>query len=545
MKSPFDKLNEDHLNALLDVAPEVGTALGLLERDDQWPDPSEASREEALRRLSAWQSALMDVPQDALSDDQKLDREVFGAHLKLVEYAHTQLASRRHDPDVLSPVCWTLFRQLRAPGVPDEQRFLCMKERLRLLDGFLTTARAGVLAPDALWLQHARDAAAQMPAMVRSIQEQGATAAIPLALKEDLARSVEAALTALGEHDAWLRGMVPSDRAHWVLGEERFNELLKLRRISLDSAELGQMGERCVEEYRIERTRAAQRLYPGKPAAEALAAAQTDLPEAFDAVLDRMRGAILSARKFVQEQDLCALPETEGIEVLAAPASLSPLIPFSALFPASNYAPTQASVLLVTLPVDGLLGACNVREVENTAIHEGYPGHHVQQATANRSTSVPRNGVPLGYFADPSAGWAAETVEGWAHYCAEMMREQGFEAGPASRLQTAQGALWRAHRMVIDVGLATGRMTLDEATARLRADTEMTLEAASAEVRRCTRLPGYALSSLYGKQEVFHLRKRASELWRDQFSLGRFHGTLLSMGCVPLHFVRARLEPAP
>ncbi|MBI5496447.1 MAG: DUF885 domain-containing protein [Deltaproteobacteria bacterium] len=536
----FDRVNEEHLAGLVDLAPDVGTQLGLTQHDDAWPDPTENGRGAVLRHVRHWGDALEGLAPEGLTPEQAFDRKVFVAHVELVRFAHEHAAQRRHDPDVLSGVAWTLLRQLQSPWVPAEQRLANLAARLRGLDAFLGAARSVVTAPDTLWTEVARRVAAEAPALVNAVAQSARADAVTDALKEDVAHAAESALVALHAHQDWLRDLVPTGD-HRILGEEKFRELCRLRALPDDPAALLETGRRFVAEYRAERRRWAQRVRPGVVVADALRLLEVDAPASFAEGLQRVHRASLAAREFVREKNLVLLPAGEELVVLETPAPLRPLIPFAALLAAPRFAPEQRSVYLVTPRADGALGGFCTPDTENTAIHEGYPGHHVQQVFANTATGLLRDGVPVGITSEPAGAWATDTIEGWAHYCEEMMREEGYRGGAPARLQIAHEALWRAHRVVLDVGLATGRTTVEEAVAALTTDLAMPQDAAVAEVARYTRTPGYPLCYLVGKQALFDLRRAAKIKWKDAYTPRRFHDLVLTAGNVPMKYVTMRL----
>lgn len=543
-QATFDKVNEDHLAALLETAPDVGTLLGLPQGDDRWPDPSEAGRASSVAVATRWASALGSLADADLTEAQRLDREVFTAHVALLTFAHAELHARQHDPDVLTPVSWTLLRQLQASHVSQEQRFLNLASRLRGLGTYLAAARGVVTAPEALWMDVARAVAAEASAMVNAVVEGARASDISGVLKDDVEHAAQQALSAVSTHQAWLRDLVPAPGVHWQVGREKFLELCRLRGLPADLTFLQETGARFVAECTAERKRWAHRLLPGRSEEEALALLASDPPATFAEGLDRVKRASQDARAFVRDHGLALMPAGEELLVLETPAPLRPLIPFAALLPAPRFSAEQRSVYLVTPPLDGgpLKDFCTT-DVENTAIHEGYPGHHVQQTFASTSTGLIRDGVPLGLFADPGATWATETVEGWAHYCEEMMRDEGFRPGAAARLQVAKDALWRAHRVVIDVALSTGSMTVEQAVERLEQRAGLLPAAARAEVQRYTRTPGYPMCYLLGKEMLFGLRHRAKVAWRDSYSARRFHDLVLSSGNIPMKWLGQRLTP--
>ena len=95
----------------------------------------------------------------------------------------------------------------------------------------------------------------------------------------------------------------------------------------------------------------------------------------------------------------------------------------------------------------------NYASISNTSIHEAYPGHHLQLDVARRNGSLTR------LLAD-----APEFVEGWGMYSELLMREHGFDASPRFRLIMHTDAIWRACRIILDVRMHRGELTMDEAT---------------------------------------------------------------------------------
>src|SRR5204862_46903 len=58
--------------------------------------------------------------------------------------------------------------------------------------------------------------------------------------------------------------------------------------------------------------------------------------------------------------------------------------------------------------------------------------------------------------------WTPLTVEGWALYCEDMMGEEGFYATEAERFFQRVHLLWRAVRVLLDVGLHTRGITYEQ-----------------------------------------------------------------------------------
>ena len=169
--------------------------------------------------------------------------------------------------------------------------------------------------------------------------------------------------------------------------------------------------------------------------------------------------------------------------------------------------------------------------ISNTSIHEAYPGHHLQLAVASHHPSLTRMLTE-----------APEFVEGWGMYSEQMMREEGFDAGPAFRAAMYTDAVWRACRIILDVRMHRGELTPDEATDFLVEHTGFEVANARAEVRRYTYTPGYQLSYLLGKVLILGLREDERRRRGAGFSLKGFHDTLLRNGSLPISFHRRLLR---
>ncbi len=164
-------------------------------------------------------------------------------------------------------------------------------------------------------------------------------------------------------------------------------------------------------------------------------------------------------------------------------------------------------------------------------VHEVSPGHFAHARALRRASSD---------VARTLQGYAF--TEGWAHYCEEMVIEVGFRADdPRYRVGMAIEGLTRVVRLLSALGVHTGALTLDEATAMFERDAFLEGPAARAEARRASYDPGYGRYT-WGKLEILALRERARAQWGAGFSLPRFHAALLSLGAPPIGLIDAALE---
>ncbi len=110
---------------------------------------------------------------------------------------------------------------------------------------------------------------------------------------------------------------------------------------------------------------------------------------------------------------------------------------------------------------------------------------------------------------------------------------RGLFAGPELRLLQLKDLLWRACRVVADVGLHTQGWKVERATDFLVSEAALDPPGAAAEVRRYCGTPTQPLSYAVGMREIVRLRDRARERAGAAFSLRRFHDELLAWGTIP------------
>jgi uncharacterized protein (DUF885 family) len=129
------------------------------------------------------------------------------------------------------------------------------------------------------------------------------------------------------------------------------------------------------------------------------------------------------------------------------------------------------------------------------------------------------------------------------------MFEEGYHPDPLTRLFQLKDLLWRACRVVIDVGLHTGRMSFVQAVDFLVEQAMLERVNAETEVKRYTATPTQPMSYLVGKLLLLEMREEAKRRLGPGFSLYDFHSAVLASGSIPPSLMSAeiwdRLSPAP
>ena len=162
------------------------------------------------------------------------------------------------------------------------------------------------------------------------------------------------------------------------------------------------------------------------------------------------------------------------------------------------------------------------------SIHEALPGHYYQFLALRKTPSRLRQVFTSGSY-----------TEGWAHYCEQMMLEQGFGAGDAG-YELAQLVLAnrRIGRFIVGISMHTRGMTYEEGVRLFEERCYMAPITAAREARRGTMDPTYLVYTL-GKWRILELRDEVQRGLGSAFDLKKFHDALLRQGASPLPVVRA------
>ena len=102
--------------------------------------------------------------------------------------------------------------------------------------------------------------------------------------------------------------------------------------------------------------------------------------------------------------------------------------------------------------------------------------------------------------------------------------------------------LFRAARLVVDVGIHELKWTRQQAIEYMMATVGASRESAELEVERYMAWPGQALSYKIGQLKILELRGRAEQRLRASFEIRAFHDELLKDGAMPLSLLEAKMD---
>lgn len=163
--------------------------------------------------------------------------------------------------------------------------------------------------------------------------------------------------------------------------------------------------------------------------------------------------------------------------------------------------------------------------LEALTLHEAVPGHHLQIALSQELTHLPefRRNFYVNAFG-----------EGWGLYAEYLGHEMGLYKDPYSLFGRLTYDMWRACRLVIDVGIHTKGWTREQAVAYLADNTALSLHEVNTEINRYISWPGQALAYKIGEIKIKEMRKKAEDALKQDFDVRSFHDMVLSNGAVTL-----------
>jgi uncharacterized protein (DUF885 family) len=291
-----------------------------------------------------------------------------------------------------------------------------------------------------------------------------------------------------------------------------------------------------------------------------------DSPKSDDEMLAWYVEAGRRAVQYGRDQQLFAVPASYRLDVYPTPPVLRSAID-AAYYPAPTFKASGVGRFYLTPTGNdpAALRENNRASVADTAVHEGFPGHdwHYKYMTEHAAGISNIRWFTPGAVEDSSSMWGdSPATEGWGLYAEELMSEpvagrpHGFYTA-AEHLYELQGQLLRAVRVVVDVGIHTGRMSYDEAVdyyaanidfvpdARARAAADPAAGAvfsrAEKAIYRYSKWPTQAITYNTGKAAIIALREAFKAARGPAYQARDFHERYMRMGPVAPPLMREEL----
>lgn len=516
---------EKFFRAAWKLDPQDAAGLGLREYRGRL-GPNDPDSHQRRIRLFEQTLPLIEALPPGEGDDWT-DRRAFLSYLRTGLFFHRdhprwQIDPQTHSGAAVNSVFHLLVRHadnLRAV-TPDILSLIAGIPR------YLDEGHGCLRRPVPLWT----DLAVRSSTHAATFLEQAAAQIVPLAPSPARAKRLFAeAATAFRTYARRLGKITTGPANGFAVGRDNFEFLLRERMgTDASAAELLAEGHRLVAAVSAELKREAAK-FGRRPAHEILERLRGDwTPSAAD-LLCEYRAVTGRIKKHLASADLVSLPRGEKLKVIPVPDFLREQFPTAAYSAPGPFDSDQTGIFWVNdLSLHAKSEAARRAEIaqhfglELTCAHEAYPGHHLQFIVQNRHPSRLRRMFSHAIF-----------YEGWTLWCEKLCIEKKIYRAPHAKLIQLHDALWRAHRILVDIGLHTGGMPHAAATKHMMENVGFTKARAAADVNWYTAAPTVPMSYLLGREKVSKL------FAAHRGSLRQFNDWLLSHGAVPFSWFRS------
>lgn len=531
--STMDALSKAVFDWYVEWNPLAATSVGIHDRDHLMPKGTYQAELEERRHVKDFLATLEAIDKKTLSPSKRVDHGVLRNAMRLWIFQSEEVGIWQSMPEATDTLGAALFPLFMRSFAPLPMRLGSITERLERTPAFFGDMKGRVRTPVRIWSEIALESTQRMPGFLATIQAAGKDA-LPTTDRARLDEAVAKSNEALADYGRWIESdVIPRATTRVGIGAAKFRKLVRLRELGMTVDEIYAIGKKFLRDSKRELARLANEIKTGARIEEAKEIVKSDHPKTFTEALEYTRAVMVDAKKFVLDHGLATIPANDELTVIETPVFIRHVIPFAAYYAPAKFEKRQQGFYVVT-PVEDkpeMLREHSFAGTRNTAVHEAYPGHHVQLTCANLNPS----------YARILAG-ATETIEGWAHYCEDMMKQAGFSADPKTKFVQITDQIWRASRIIIDIDLHTGKMGFDKAVEFLVRESGMERPGAIAEVKRYTYNPGYQLSYLLGKHLILGLKKDVQRGLGKQFSDRLFHDMILYAGSLPMKYIREIFE---
>ncbi len=540
----FLKFVDQYFDAYFHFDPASATSAGIHKYDSELPAYSQADIQREILRNQRALKDLSSIPSSGLSETNLLDATVLHSLINghLLDLSNIRMWAK--DPSFYnSQVSTGLFTLVERDFAPIDERLKSVIARERRVPDILNSARANVTNPPAVYTNIAIESVQAQIDFLQNALPQAVAGAQSAAMKTEFAGVNQTAIAAYQQFLEYLQTVLtPQSQGTFAIGADNFQKkLLYDEMVDIPLKDLLKISNDEMHRVQSLFTQTANIIDSTKTPLQVLQSVRQSSPAAGQ-ILGNAQSVLNNLREFLLTNAIVTVPPAPIPQVTESPSFMRALTFASMDTPGPFEEHSIQSFFYVTLPdptwspeqTQELLRFFNQYAIRIIAIHEVYPGHYVQFLWLKQAPTRARKLWP---FMKP----ISTNSEGWAHYCEEMMLEQGYgEGDPSLLLVQLQMSLIRLCRYIAGIQMHTQGMTLEQAANLFQQQAYMDPANAQREALRGTSDSTY-LSYTLGKLEIMKLRGDYEKKLGDKFNLKAFHDQFLSYGIVPVKMVREQM----
>jgi uncharacterized protein (DUF885 family) len=533
----FRELAREVIDDTCRYQPTTATFLGIHDYDDQLEDYSKEGVYAETAAMQRQRAALASVDPKTLSPSERLDLQQLVLAVDARLLALTVVRPWMKSADLYSSgITNTAYIMIKREFAPKAVRLRQLIARERRMPAALLAARKNLLDPPRVFTEVALEQidgnrdffATVVPAAFVDVDDKK--------LLAELGEANAAVLAAFDDYKKWLQDvLLARSTGEFALGEETYRKKLWTEEmVDTPLGELLRVAEEDLHKNQRDFVETAARIDPARTPSEVLAALQAGHPRA-EELIATTQAELDSIAAFLTGKGIVTIPAAAPARVQETPpfmramtfASMDTPGPFERVATEAYYSMTLPDPAGTAADTEEFMKQWYPAAITNVSVHEVWPGHYLQFLHAPNFPS------------DVRRVFSANTnVEGWAHYCEQMMVEEGFHDGdPKWRLAQLQDALLRDARFVVGIRLHTQKMTLDEARQFFMTEAFQPKPVAVSETKRGTSDAIYGYYTL-GKLMILKLRDDVKAKRGARFRLQEFHDEFLGLGPLPLPLMR-------
>ena len=517
--------------------PTQATDLGIHDYDDRLENYSSGAVSAEIAAARAFKARLDAIDPETLSLDQQLDREQLRTTMDATVLQGEVIRRWERDPDVYSSgVTNTAYVMIKRSFAPPEQRLAALTARLKAMPAALADGRRNLLTPPRIYTEIAIEQLDGNREFFRTAVPGAFAGVKDRALLTAFRAANDAVIAALGDYKTWLEtDLLPRSTGQFAYGRDTYvrrlaaDEMITFtlgRLVALAEADLGRNQAAFAE--------TAKRIDPSKTPQEVLAMLETDHPPA-DQLLATTQRELDSLAAFLTERRIVTIPPAAPVKVKETPpflrattsASMDIPGPFEKIAAEAYYNMTLPDPKWPRAERDEFMTQWYHAAISNVSVHEVWPGHYLQFLYAKGFPSDVRK-----------VFGAASNSEGWAHYCEQMILDEGLHADePKYRLAQIQDALLRDARFIVGVKMHAHGMSMAEAEQFFIKEAYQPAPVAKSETKRGTSDATYGYYTM-GKLMILKLRDDYKAKLGSAYTLQGFHDAFIKLGPLPLPLVR-------
>jgi uncharacterized protein (DUF885 family) len=529
-------------------SPTSGTSAGLHQYDTQLEDYSAANIQKEIAALHTYEKKVAAIDPSALDASVAGDRDILLNSIRSQLLTLEVIRPLEKNPDIYSSgITNSAFTIMERPFAPPDARLKSLVEREKLMPQVLLEARKNLKNPPKIYTEIALEQIDDLVSFFQTDVPSAFTEATDPDTKASFAKSNAAVIEALKSYAAWMKSdLLPRSNGDYKLGADTFAKKLSYdEMVDIPLDHLLEIAFADLHKNQAEFARIAKEVDPTKTPQEVLAELATIHP-APDKLLSAFQDTFAGLITFIDAHHIITIPSTVEPTLEETPPFMRATTQASMDPPGPFETHSTKAYFNVTLPekdwtpehIAEHMASFNVGTIISTSVHEAYPGHYIQFLWMPEFPSKIRK--VLG---------ANTNIEGWAHYCEQMMLDQGFAAPPANatpeqireakliRLGQLQDALLRDARFVNSIKLHTGQFTFDQAVNFFVTDGYQSHSVGLVETKRGTADATYLYYTL-GKLEIMKLRADMIKKQGAAFNLQDFHNDFMRQGFAPIKIIR-------